>query len=115
MNTTPTPATPPPVPTQPGLWWRDDHIEPVSVGWPEHGLLWWNGEYWESVTADGHWLGPCLTPSEQRERLGKLAEDYDERSTKCEDEHTARALWFGANGVRASATALGITLEGGGK
>lgn len=55
------------VPTEPGLWWRDDSFAPVQVGGRER--LQWLGRSmvfhdpgWNPVTDDGHWFGPCIKP-----------------------------------------------------
>lgn len=55
------------VPTEPGLWWRDDGPEPCAVRQPVTGPLVWMW-LWDTthpgnvVKNDGHWIAPCVKP-----------------------------------------------------
>lgn len=115
--TLPNTATPPRVPDQPGLWWRDDCQRPVFVRpdslplmeWTELSSLTYHNPDWQLVRADGHWLCPCPTPGEQVARLAELrGQCLAMGSGNSDFNHEAY-------GIEAAATALGLTLpaEGG--
>lgn len=103
-------TTPPTVPTKPGLWWRNDTAEPVKI---DKGVLcrlqWWRDSHLREVQNDGHWLCPCLTPAEQRERLETLVAKLEADT----EAHGGESMIGGEyHGIELAATALGITLEG---